>query len=208
MNITEIKERYDYDNPDGDFFYEAVYGNSDRWAKDFGWLIAEIERLMMRSNRWMKAAEESVEETKKYKGRCKNAITIAEKAEAEVARLQNERKHILASRAAQSDRTTKAETEVEFKNGFNQKIVNALERESRYRGLAQLEVKKLEAEVKRLRGYGSTIHAELEYAQQRADRVEANKAKLTDFINEVKNSADRAYLREKAERLIMELEEE
>ncbi len=37
--------------------------------------------------------------------------------------------------------------------------------------------------------------------------AQADKAKLTDFINEVKNSADRAYLRKKAEKLIMELGE-
>ena len=40
-----------------------------------------------------------------------------------------------------------------------------------------------------------------------AEKAEATNAKLVDFVNEVKISADRGCLRAKAEKLIIELEE-
>ncbi len=160
MNIADIKERYDYDNPNGDFFYESINcADAGQRAMDFRWLIAEVERLQSTREAMNKQVVRWAKLYNYQRRRRKWALhqlyscrefacawkQCADKAEAEVERLQNERKHILASRAAQSDRTTKAE---------------------------------------------------------------ADKAKLTDFINEVKNSADRAYLRGKAEKLILELGEE
>ncbi len=54
MTIAEMKERYDYDTPDGDLFYEAVncIDAMDR-VKDFGWLIDEVERLKNDEDKWI-----------------------------------------------------------------------------------------------------------------------------------------------------------
>ncbi len=63
---------------------------------------------------------------------------------------------------------------------------------------------KAEAEVEQVNSHSLDMQAGWVTKYQ---KDEADKAKLTDFINEVKNSADRGWLRKKAEKLIMELGE-
>lgn len=44
--LKEIENRYDYNNLNGDFFYEAIiHGEKVRLVKDMTWLILELKRL-------------------------------------------------------------------------------------------------------------------------------------------------------------------
>jgi len=43
--LEEIQSRYDYKNPNGDFFYEAIVcGVKTEIVKDMSWLISELEK--------------------------------------------------------------------------------------------------------------------------------------------------------------------
>ncbi len=129
MNLKEIKERYDYDNPNGDFFYESINcAEAVQRSKDFRWLIEEVGRLEIIRANLRKLFQ-------KYRELAQNQFDRAEKAEAEAA---------------------------EYKRWWRDE-------------------------------------------QAAGNRLEADKAKIIPFIQEVRNSADRSYLRVLAEKLLEEL---
>ena len=127
MNLIEIKERYDYDKLDGDF-YEAVYcGDPIQRVEDLRCLIVEVDRY-----------KNIVKSKSPRKWEITNWIDRCNKAEAEVEQLNNR--------------------SLDMQAGWVTKY----------------------------------------------QKDEADKAKLTDFISEVSISADRAWLRKKAEKLLDE----
>ena len=153
MNLKEIKEQYDYDNPNGDFFYESINSaEAVQRAKDFRWLIDEVMNLdfkMKQNAEFYQTAEKSRKE-----------------AEEEVKELQ-------AVFDLQQTRMGKGTKMWRIATGKNDVLPD----------LGDL----------------------LDWLMDQIEKAEAANAKLTAFINEVKISADRPYLRKKAEKLLEDL---
>ena len=64
--LEEIKGRYDWNNQNGDFFYEAVIcGEKIQLIKDMGWLITELEAC--------RAETENAKDASSAKGACMKA---------------------------------------------------------------------------------------------------------------------------------------
>lgn len=151
MNITEIKERYDYDNPNGDFFYESINcAEARQRAKDFKWLIDESEQL--------KSEIDDI-------GSNRRNEALDEIATADAMDIFNNFEDWLR----QSKTTIERCLDKEFAAGQ------------------------------------SVQNKEMDELLDRAEKAEAKNKSFKDFINEIKISADRSYLREKAEKLLEEL---
>ena len=79
--LEEIKGRYDWNNQNGDFFYEAVIcGEKIQLIKDMGWLITELEVC--------RAETENAKDASSAKGACmKAALNQLSIARAEIDHL-------------------------------------------------------------------------------------------------------------------------
>lgn len=171
MNITEIKARYDYDNPNGDFFYESINcAEAVQRMKDFSWLINEVERL---------------------KGDLSYPIQdgptipwfIMKPHEAQCQKNHGQSLEKLAGRGG----------------------LGAAEAYCIIKGLSLRAID--EVGHNQLRTWWFEYADSINGLKTRAEEAEATNAKLMTFIHEVEVSADRAYLRTEAWKLIELLEE-
>ena len=225
MNLTEIKERYDYDNPNGDFFYESINcAEAVQRAKDFRWLIKEVECLdfkmkqnaefYQRAEKGRLEAEEEVEQLKRTANIVEpqasqsaldalNQQKRAEKAEAQEARLKETNRR-LNRRCTDMEGALEEKLEkgkAEYRN-FGRMLANAAA------GMYKDQAAKAEAEAKRLKNHNYNLSKDNSLFQTEYALLSSEQAPIIAFINEVKISADRGCLRAKAEKLLEDLEGE